>query len=55
MSVPQPLQHLYALEKSSPEFVRTLHTFIRLDEKGEYSLNLQHSESAQLVNFLDGV
>jgi hypothetical protein len=55
MSVSQALQHLYVLEKSSSEFVRVLYTFIRLDEKGEYSLNLEQSESAKLVNFLDRV
>ena len=55
MSTPQVLQLLYALDKSSPEFVRLLYTFIRLDEKGEYSLNLQRSESASLVDFLDEV
>jgi hypothetical protein len=55
MSAPQVLQHLCALDESSPEFLRLLYTFIRLDEKGEYSLNLQQSESASLVGFLDGV
>jgi len=55
MSISEGLQHLCALEKSSPEFIRALYTFIRLDEKGEHSLNLQQSESAQLVNLLDGV
>jgi len=55
MAISQVLQHLYTLENSSPEFLRALYTFIRLDEKGEYSLNLQQSESARLVNFLDGV
>jgi len=55
VSESQVLQHLCALEKSSSEFLRALHTFIRLDEKGEYSLNLQQPESARLVNFLDEV
>jgi len=55
VSESQVLQHLCALEKSSSEFLRALHTFIRLDEEGEYSLNLQQPESARLVNFLDGV
>jgi len=49
------LQHPRALEESSSEFLRALQTFIRLDEKGEYSLNLQQPELARLVNFLDGV
>ena len=55
MSVSQVLQHLYSLDRSSSEFLRALYTFIRLDEKGEYSLSLQQLETAQLVNFLDGV
>ena len=55
MSISQVLERLYSLEKSSSEFSRALHTFIRLDEKGEYSLKLPQSESARLVDFLDGV
>ena len=55
MSVSQVLQHLYALDKPSPELQRSLYTFIRLDEKGEYSHNLQQAESARLVKFLDEV
>ena len=55
MSIPQVLQRLYSLDKSSSEFLRVLYTFIRLDENGEYSLSLQHPESARLVDFLDGV
>jgi len=43
------------LERCSSGFSRALCTPIRLDEKGEYFLNLQQSESAQLVNCLDGV
>jgi len=49
------LQRLCALERSSSEFLRTLHTFILLDENGEYSLNLQQPESARLIDFLDEV
>lgn len=55
MSVPQVLQHLCALDRSSPDFFRSLYAFIRLDEGGEYSLNLQHSDSVRLVDFLDRV
>lgn len=55
MSLSQVLQHLYSLDKSSSEFLRALYKFIRLDENGEYSLGLQPPESAQLVDFLDGV
>lgn len=55
MSISQVLQRLYSLEKTSSEFLRTLYTFLRLDENGEYSLGLQQSESARLVDFLDGV
>ncbi|KAF9789434.1 kinase-like domain-containing protein [Thelephora terrestris] len=50
----QLLQHLCTLDKSSPEFSRSLYAFIRLDEKGEYSRSLQRSDSARLVDFLDG-
>lgn len=50
----QVIHHLCALDKSSPHFLRSLYTFVRLDERGEYSRNLQHSESARLVDFLDG-
>ena len=55
MSAPHVLQRLYSLDKSCSEFLRALYTFIRLDENGEYSLNLQQPESARLVDFLDGV
>ena len=55
MSVSQVLQHLYALDKSSPGLQRSLYTFVRLDEKGEYSHSLQQAESARLVEFLDEV
>lgn len=52
---PQMLQHLYTLDKSSLKFLRSLYTFIRLDENGEYSHPLRKPESTQLVNFLDEV
>lgn len=55
MSTSQVLHYLCGLDKSSSEFSRSLYTFLRLDEKGEYSHNLQESESAQLVNLLDQV
>ena len=55
MSISQVLQRLYSLDKSSSEFIRVLYTFLRLDENGEHSLNLEQSESVRLVNFLDGV
>ena len=55
MSVSQALQHLYSLDKSSSDFLRTLYTFVRLDENGDYSSNLQQSESTRLAEFLDGV
>ncbi|KAF9789432.1 hypothetical protein BJ322DRAFT_534163 [Thelephora terrestris] len=49
-------QHLYTLEKSSPDFSRSLYgAFIRLGEKGEHSHSLQRSDSARLVDFLDRV
>lgn len=49
------LQLLCTLDKSSPEFLRSLYTFIRLDENGGHSSNLQKSEPVQLVNLLDEV
>lgn len=55
MSVSQVLQPLYSLDKSSAEFLRSLYTFTRIDEKGQYSRNLQQPELVQLVNFLDEV
>lgn len=55
MSVSQILRHLYSLDEASPEFLRALYKFTRLDEDGEYSFNLQQPESARLVDFLDGV
>jgi len=55
VSESQVVQQLCTLEKSSPGFLRAVYTFIRLDENGEYSLNLQESELARLVDFLDEV
>lgn len=55
MSASQALQHLYSLDKSSSEFLRAVYKFTRLDENGECSFNLQQSESARLVDFLDEV
>ena len=55
MSASQALQRLYSLDPSSSEFLRTLYKFTRLDENGEFSFNLQQSESARLADFLDGV
>jgi hypothetical protein len=55
MSISQVLHRLYSLDKSSSDFLRVLYTFIRLDENGEYSSNLEQSESVRLVNFLDEV
>ena len=55
MSTSQVLQYLYSLDTSSPDFLRCLYCFI-LDDKGEqYSTNLQGSELARLVDFLDEV
>ena len=55
MSTSQVLQLLCTLGKSSPDFLRSLYTFIRLDGEGEYSHNLPQPESIRLVNFLDEV
>jgi len=55
VSESQVVQQLCTLEKSSPGFSRVVYTFIRLDENGEYSLNLQESDSARPVDFLDEV
>ena len=55
MSASQILQHLYSLETSSPDFLRTLHGLIRHDEGERYSSSLQELELARLVDFLDDV
>jgi len=55
MFISQVIQRLYSLDKPSSEFLRALYALIRADENREYSFNLQESESAQLVNFMDEV
>lgn len=55
MSASQVLQHLYSLDKSSPDFLRVLYGLIRHDEDEQYSSSLQGPELARLVDFLDDV
>ena len=55
MSPPWILYRLYSLNTSSPDFLRNLYSLLRHDEEERYLLNLQGSELAQLVDFLDGV
>ena len=55
MSASQVLRYLYSLETSSPDFLRHLYCFILDDEGEQYSSNLQGSELARLVDFLDEV
>jgi len=55
MPTSQVLQYLYSLDTSSPDFLRCLYCFILDDEGEQYSSNLQGSELARLVNFLDEV
>ena len=55
MSTPLILHRLYSLDTSSPNFLRDLHSLIQYDEKEQYLTNLQGSELARLVDFLDEV
>ena len=55
MSTPWMLHRLYSLDASSPDFLRHLYSLFRHDEEERYLLNLQRSELARLVDFLDGV
>lgn len=55
MSTPRILQRLYTLGNSSPDLLRNLYCLIQYDEKEHYLINLQGSELARLVNFLDEV
>lgn len=55
MPASQVLQQLYALEPSSPDFLRVLYALIKSDEDEQYSSTLEGAELTQLVNFLDKV
>jgi hypothetical protein len=55
MSASQALQHLYSPDPSSPDFLRALYGFIRLDKEEQCSSSLQGPELARLVDFLDAV
>lgn len=55
MSASQVIQHLYSLDKSSPDFLRVLYGLIRHDEDEQYTSNLRGPELARLVDFLDEV
>ena len=53
MSTSHVLQHLYALDTSSPDFWRYLYCLIQNDENEQYLSKLQGSELIRLVDFLD--
>ena len=55
MSTLWTLRRLYSLEVSSPDFSRNLYCLFRHDEEDHYLINLQGSELARLVDFLDRV
>ena len=55
MSTPLILHRLYSLGTSSPDSLRNIHCLIRHDEEERYLSNLQGSELARLVDFLDEV
>ena len=55
MSTPSILRRLYSLDTSSPDFLHHLYPLFRHDEDERYLQNLQGSELARLVDFLDQV
>ena len=55
MAACEILQQLYALETSSPDFLRVLYSWIRSDEDEQYSNGLEGGELTRLVDFLDTV
>jgi len=55
MSASQILQDLYSLDTSSPGISRLIYGLIRHDEEDRYLSNLEGSELARLVDFLDAV
>jgi hypothetical protein len=55
MTTSQVLQHLYALDTSSPDFSRCLFWLMRSDEEEKYLSSLQGPELIRLIDFLDEV
>lgn len=55
MAACEIIQQLYALETSSPDFLRVLYSWIRSDEDEQYSSRLKGGELTRLVDFLDSV
>ena len=55
MSTLWTLRRLYSLDTSSPDFPRNLYCLFHHDEEEHYLANLQGSELARLVDFLDRV
>ena len=55
MSTLWTLRCLYSLDTSSPDFLRRLYSLFHHDEDEKYLSNLQGSELARLVDFLDQV
>ena len=49
------LHQLYALEPSSPDFLRVLYAWLKTDEDEQYSRGLEGGELSRLVEFLDSV
>ena len=55
MSASTALHKLYSLDTTSPEFLRGLYAFVRSDEDGKHSADLNGVELTRLVDFLDNV
>ena len=55
MSAVWNLHCVYALDASSPGFVRRLYSLFRYDEEERYLSHLQGSELTRLLDFLDRV
>ena len=55
MTLPNPLQQLYDLEKSSPQFYNQLRDIISGKEYRECVPHLRDDDLVRLVEYLDGV
>ena len=55
MFTPWIFHRLYSLDTFSPDFLRNLYSLFRHGEQEHYLTNLQGTELAWLVDFLDGV
>ncbi|KAF9779338.1 kinase-like domain-containing protein [Thelephora terrestris] len=55
MTTSQVLQHLYALDTSSPDFSRCLFWLMRSDEEEKYLSSLRGPELIRLIDFLDEI